>query len=70
MPLLVRDLPAFRGVFGPETGTVVYETEADLAAAMQGKDGIEAGRALLEDERKFIDLEGSSLFLTEEHEIF
>jgi hypothetical protein len=28
------------------------------------------GRALLEDERNFIDLEGSTLFLTEEHEIF
>jgi glycosyltransferase involved in cell wall biosynthesis len=33
-PLLVRDLPAFQGFFGPETGTVVYETEAELAAAM------------------------------------
>ena len=35
VPLLVRDLPAFRGLFGPETGTVVYQTEADLAAAMR-----------------------------------
>jgi uncharacterized protein (TIGR02118 family) len=32
--------------------------------------GAEAGRALLEDESKFIDFERSSIFLTEEHEIF
>ena len=35
VPLLVRNLPAFQGLFGPETGTVVYDTEADLAAAMR-----------------------------------
>jgi hypothetical protein len=29
-----------------------------------------AGQDLLEDERHFIDMEASSLFLTEEHEIF
>ena len=29
-----------------------------------------APRALLEDESKFIDFEHSSIFLTEEHEIF
>jgi uncharacterized protein (TIGR02118 family) len=34
------------------------------------KDGAEAARALLEDESKFIDFEHSSIFLTEEHEIF
>jgi uncharacterized protein (TIGR02118 family) len=30
---------------------------------------VQAAAALLEDERRFIDLESSSLFLTEEHEI-
>jgi uncharacterized protein (TIGR02118 family) len=30
----------------------------------------EAGRLLLEEERKFIDLPNSPLFFTEEHEIF
>ena len=33
-------------------------------------DSLEAGRRLLEDERTFIDLARSSVFLTEEHEIF
>ena len=37
---------------------------------MRAQEGAEAGRALLEDEQKFIDLKQSTLFLTEEHEIF
>ena len=37
---------------------------------MQSAGGLEAARDLLEDERGFIDLESSTLFLTEEHEIF
>ena len=47
-----------------------WDSQEDLEAAMQGQDGVEAGPILLEDERSFIDLQGSSLFLTEEHEIF
>lgn len=38
--------------------------------ALAGEDGIAAAKDLLADERHFIDLEASSLFLTEEHEIF
>ena len=34
------------------------------------EEGMAAGQDLLEDERHFIDMEASSLFLTEEHEIF
>jgi uncharacterized protein (TIGR02118 family) len=49
---------------------VWWESEAELAAAMGTPEGAAAGRALLEDEERFIDLEASSLFLTEEHEIF
>ena len=49
---------------------VWWDSEDDLADAMHAREGAEAGRALLEDERSFIDLEGSALFLTEEHEIF
>jgi len=33
-------------------------------------EGIAAGAELLEDEGHFIDFEASTLFLTEEHEIF
>ena len=41
-----------------------------LTATMGTPDGALAARDLLEDERHFIDLEASTLFLTEEHEIF
>ena len=49
---------------------VWWDSEEELAAAMADPDGIAAGRALLEDEERFIDLASSSIFLTEEHEIF
>jgi uncharacterized protein (TIGR02118 family) len=49
---------------------VWWGSRADLEAALASPEGREAGRALLEDEAAFIDLAGSSLFLTEEHEIF
>ena len=32
--------------------------------------GVAAGLDLLEDERRFVDAEASSIFLTQEHEIF
>ena len=40
-----------------------------LTAASSSPEGIEAGRALLEDERRFIDLERCALWLGEEVEI-
>jgi len=65
-------LRASRGAGAPYDGVteVWWESEDEFAAAMGSEDGVEAGRALLEDERSFIDFEGSSLFLTQEHEIF
>jgi len=44
----------------------------DLASiAGDGSDAaLEAAQQLLEDERRFLDLERSSVFVTEEHEIF
>jgi uncharacterized protein (TIGR02118 family) len=42
----------------------------DLQAAMTAPEGQAAGLALLEDERKFIDLTRSPLFFGEEHQIF
>lgn len=41
----------------------------DLAAALATEEGRAAGQALLEDERRFIDLARSPLFVAEEHEI-
>lgn len=57
--------PAYDGIT-----EVWWESEAALATALATPEGQEAGRALLEDERAFIDLAASSLFLTEEHPIF
>ena len=49
---------------------VWWESEEAMLAALGTAEGQEAGRQLLEDERRFIDLEASSLFLTEEHTVF
>jgi hypothetical protein len=57
--------PAYDGIT-----EVWWDSAASLSAALATPGGIEASRALLEDERAFIDLAASSLFLTEEHEIF
>jgi uncharacterized protein (TIGR02118 family) len=47
-----------------------WENIDDLSAAMQSPEGQAAGLALLEDERKFIDLIRSPLFFGEERPIF
>ena len=46
-----------------------WDSLEDLAAATMSDDGQRAAAALLEDERRFIDLAHSPLFLAEEHEI-
>jgi len=46
-----------------------WKSEADIAEAMSSPAGAEAGRILLEDERKFIDLANSPLFWAREREI-
>lgn len=43
-----------------------FESESALTAAMQTPEGVAAGSALLEDERRFIDLENSPLWIAEE----
>jgi uncharacterized protein (TIGR02118 family) len=47
-----------------------WENFQDLQSAMQSPGGQAAGLALLEDERKFIDLARSPLFFGEEQTIF
>jgi hypothetical protein len=49
---------------------VWWDSLEDFNSGGVVKDRAEAARALLEDESKFIDFERSSIFLTEEHEIF
>lgn len=47
-----------------------WESLDDLQAAMTSPEGQAAGLALLEDERKFIDLTRSPLWFGEEKEVF
>ena len=64
-------LRASRG--GPEQYDGIAElwwrSEADLAEATSSEAGRRAGQELLEDERRFIDLARSPLWLGAEHEI-
>jgi uncharacterized protein (TIGR02118 family) len=49
---------------------VWWDSLEDFNSGGAVQDRAEAARALLEDESKFIDFERSSIFFTEEHEIF
>jgi len=64
-------LRASRG--GPEeydgVAELWWDSLEDLAAAMNTPEGAAAGAALLEDEKRFIDLERSPLWLGQENEI-
>jgi uncharacterized protein (TIGR02118 family) len=64
-------LRASRG--GPEAFDGVaelwWESRADLAAAIADPAGQQAARALLDDERRFIDLARSPLWIGEEHQL-
>ena len=65
-------LQASRGMLPPEAGIteVWWKSLDDLQAGIASEEGQRAGRALIEDEAKFIDLARSRCFLTEEHTIF
>ena len=56
--------PAYDGV-----AELWWNSLDDVMAAMSSPAGIEGGRILLEDERKFIDLANSPLFWANEREI-
>ena len=64
-------LRASRG--GPEAYDGVaelwWDSMEDLARAQEDPAGRQAGRELLEDERRFIDLARSPLFVGEEHPV-
>ena len=59
-----RQQPEFDGV-----AELWWESMEDLAAASSTDLGRAAGRELLEDERKFIDLARSPLWLADEHQL-
>lgn len=48
---------------------LLWDSIEDLVEASSSREGREAGKELLEDERRFIDLPNSSLFYVREHEI-
>lgn len=47
-----------------------FKSFEDIAASISDPAALEAGKALLEDEAKFVDLARSPLWFGEEHEIF
>jgi hypothetical protein len=49
---------------------VWWDSLEQLQAAVSTPEGGEAMQMLLEDERRFIDFARSTIFMTEEHEIF
>lgn len=57
--------PAYEGVT-----EVWWDSLAELQAAAGTPEGADAMRMLIEDEGRFIDLSRSTIFMTEEHEIF
>jgi uncharacterized protein (TIGR02118 family) len=46
-----------------------WDSIEDMAAASATPEGRDAGRELLEDERKFVDLQRSALWIGTEHQI-
>ncbi len=46
-----------------------WDSVEDLVAGTSSEEGRQAGRELLDDERKFIDLRRSALWIGEEHEV-
>jgi len=67
-PELSRGIAAARGAPDPFDGVAElwFDLEA-LTANMRTEAAIEAGWQLLEDERRFIDLAHSPIFLAEDH---
>ena len=61
---------ASRGAGEPYDGITEVWIDETLEGAGDAAASADAGRRLLEDEAKFIDFANSSVFVTEEHEIF
>ena len=67
-----REFRAARKMSEPYDGIseLWWDNFEELTGNPHNAQGLEAGRALLQDESAFIDFARSSVFLTEEHEIF
>ena len=68
---LTQRLAGVRGCGQPFDGVaeIWYESREALAAAGQTPEGRSALRALVEDERRFVDLAGSAIWIGDEVEI-
>lgn len=71
-PNLNNQLRHERGTLKPFDGVAElwWDNIEEIEALGSTSEGREAIRRLIEDERRFIDLTRSSLFLTEEHMVF
>ncbi len=71
-PDLNESLQVSRGMSPAHDGITElwWSDRAALDQALASAEGRDAAADLIADERKFIDLEASTLFITEEHEIF
>jgi len=71
-PDLNAALAAGRGTIEAYDGLaeISWDSLEAMIAASTSEEGLRANETLREDEARFIDFERSSLFLTEEHEIF
>lgn len=71
-PRVNEALATSRGSAEPYDGIaeVWFDGPDEMMAASAAQQGLDAGKQLLEDEARFIDLAHSRLFMTEEHEIF
>ncbi len=65
-------LRASRGGPDPYDGVAElwWDSREKLMEALATPEGVEAGRELLEDEKRFIDLERSPLWIAEENPVF
>jgi uncharacterized protein (TIGR02118 family) len=57
-------LPSFDGL-----AEIWWDSYQELQAALETQEGQSASALLAEDEARFIDMEGSTIFFTEEHVI-
>ncbi len=71
-PELNAGLAATRGTVEAFDGLaeIWWESLDAFLAASTSEEGRRAGETLMQDEARFIDFERSSLFVTEEHEVF
>ena len=72
LPELNQTFQDGRGLASPYDGIteVWFESFEAMQAASGSQDGLAAAHLLVEDESRFIDFAKSSVFMTQEHEIF